>query len=109
MFDLNKVMEMVEGDKELLKELLNLFFSDYPEKLAKIHHALEKNDAKTVYETAHSLKGACGNLGLSRAYNLSLEIEKMCKEGKLERVEEAYKKLVKELDEFKQFVSDINL
>ncbi len=103
--DLNKALDMVDGDKEFLKELVELFKKDYTEKLEEISSAIQKKDFKTIDEVAHSLKGASGNLGLMRIYELSFEIEKMGKEAKLEGVEKIYEELKKELNRFKEFVS----
>lgn len=51
------------------------------------------------------MKGASGNLGLMRIYELSSRIEKMGKEVKLEGIEKIYKELKEELNRFKEFVS----
>ena len=104
-FDMTKALEMAGGDVEFLKELIEIYRSDYPQKLARIREALERGDAKTLYENAHSLKGSSGNLGLRRAYELALRIEKMGKEGRLEGVEEVLRELEEELKRFETTVS----
>ncbi|MCD6129423.1 MAG: Hpt domain-containing protein [Deltaproteobacteria bacterium] len=103
--DLNKALEMVDGDKEFLKELVELFKKDCSEKLEEISSAIQKKDFKTIDEVAHSLKGASGNLGLMRIYELSFEIEKMGKETKSEGIEEIYEQLKEEFNNFKEFIS----
>jgi len=100
-FDKGKAMEMAGGDEEFLKELVQLFLADYPEKLSQIQQALQQRDANTLYQVAHSLKGACANLGLERARALSFEIEKRGREEKLEGVKEIYEDLRKELEDLK--------
>lgn len=39
-FDLNKALGMVDGDKKFLKELVELFEKDYAEKIEKISSAI---------------------------------------------------------------------
>ena len=104
-FDRDHALEITDGDVEFLKELIEIFNSEYPQRLAKISQATENKDFKAINETAHSLKGSSANLGLTRVYELSFEIEKMGKEEKIEGIEEVYNKLEEELERFKEFVS----
>lgn len=104
-FDIGKALEMAGGDVEFLKELVEIYRSDYPNKLSKIRQALKDGEAKVLYETAHSLKGASGNLGLGRVYELALQIERMGREGRLQGVEEVLRELEEELKRFEDLVS----
>lgn len=104
-FDLDKALDIVDQDKEFLKELMEIFNSDYPKKLSAIYQAIKEKDFKTLNEIAHGLKGAAGNLFLTKVYELTLELEKRGKENKIEGAEEIYKELEKELEQFKKFVS----
>ncbi|RLA94835.1 MAG: hypothetical protein DRG69_04520 [Deltaproteobacteria bacterium] len=107
--NVEKAMKMVGGDKELLKELLELFLSDYPAKVSQIREAMERRDKKTLQEVAHALKGACANLALEGVYELSLKMEKEAKEGNWEVIEELYKELVEELGEIEKKVNPSTL
>lgn len=100
-FDQESVLERVGGDMEFLKELVDLFMSDYPEKLAQISKGIKEKDFKTISETGHSLKSASGNLSLTRVYDLSFKIEIMGKEGKIQDIEKAYNELEEELGKIK--------
>ncbi len=104
-FDLDKALETVDQDKEFLKELMDIFKSDYPQKLSKISRAIKEKDFKTLNETAHGLKGAAGNLYLTKVYELTLQLEKKGKENKIEGAKEIYQELEEELEKFKEFIS----
>ena len=104
-FDLDKALDIVDQDKEFLKELMEIFNSDYPQKLAAIYHAIKEKDFKTLNEIAHGLKGAAGNLFLTKVYELTLELEKRGKENKIEGAEEICKELEEELEQFREFIS----
>ena len=104
-FDLDKALEIVDQDKEFLEELMEIFNSDCPQKLAVIYQAIKDKDFKTLKEIAHSLKGAAGNLFLTKIYELTLELEKRGKEKIIEGTEEIYKVLEEEVEKFKEFVS----
>jgi HPt (histidine-containing phosphotransfer) domain-containing protein len=100
-FDQESALERVDGDMEFLKELLELFMSDYPEKLAQISKGIKEKDFKTISETGHSLKSASGNLSLTRVYDLSFKIEIIGKECKIQDIEKTYNELEEELGKIK--------
>lgn len=104
-FDMEHALEVTDGDREFLKELVEIFKADFPEKLAGISRAIKEKDFKGLDETAHSLKGSSGNLGLTRVYELSWEIEKMGKAKNMEGANKTFKQLEEELERFKNFVS----
>jgi len=103
-FNLDKALDIVDQDQEFLKELMEIFNSDYPQKLAAIYQAIKEKDFKTLNEIAHGLKGAACNLFLTKIYELTLELEKKGKENKIEGAEEIYKELEEELEQFRKFV-----
>ena len=104
-FDRDYALEITGGDTEFLKELADLFNADYPQKLAGISRAIEEKGFEAIDKTAHSLKGASGNLGLSHVYELAFEIEKMGKAENIEGIDKIYQELEEELERFKEFVS----
>lgn len=104
-FDLDKALEIVDQDKEFLKELMDIFKSDYPQKLAAIYQAIKEQDFKTMNETAHGLKGSAGNLFLSKVYELALQLEKKGKEKNIEGTKEIYQELEEEMEKFREFIS----
>ena len=83
---IREMLKRVEGNTELLEELLEMFFPDFHNDVAAIKESLEKKDAKTLAFTAHGLKGELGNLGLKSAFNTASELEKQAKENNLENV-----------------------
>jgi len=100
-FDQESVLERVGGDMEFLKELIELFRSDYPQKMAQLLRGIKEEDFKIISETAHSIKSASGNLSLTRVYDLSFKIEIMGRESKIQDIEKVYKELEEELEKIK--------
>jgi len=100
-FDQESALERAGGDMEFLKELIELFRSDCPEKLAQISKGIKEKDYKTIKEIAHSIKSASGNLSLTRVYDLSFKIEGMGKKDKIQDIEKAYNELEEELGKIK--------
>jgi HPt (histidine-containing phosphotransfer) domain-containing protein len=68
-------MRRVDGDADLLVELVNIFLEDYPKQLACLTQALAQSDYATVRHAAHTLKGSLAYLGASEGEHLSQAIE----------------------------------
>ena len=97
-FNLSRAMDVVNGNKELLKEISEMFLKDLPDNLAKINDGIVNADPYTLERAAHALKGSVGNFGAKRSFDAAYRLEKMGKEGKMENAGEAFKELEKELE-----------
>ncbi len=84
--EIREMLQRVEGNAELLDELLEMFFPDFHKDVADMKGSLENRDAKNLAVTAHGLKGELGNLGMKSAFNTACEVEKRAKENNLEEV-----------------------
>jgi two-component system sensor histidine kinase/response regulator len=84
LIDRASLLERVEGDQELLTEMVNLFAADAPKLLAAMHEALKKGDLHLLERSAHSLKGAASNLSAVHAVAAAFQIEKDAKNGDTE-------------------------
>jgi len=75
-FNLQAALERVEGDKEFLKQLIELFKSKIYQQLAELKEAYEEKNYIKVSQIAHTIKGALLNLGAEIAADEALRIEK---------------------------------
>ncbi len=80
-----EMLQRMEGNSELLEELLGMFFQDFYQDMFVLKKLLEKKDAPAVAMVAHGLKGELGNLGMKNAYKIACELEKLAQENKLEK------------------------
>ena len=62
-FDKQFILDRVEGDRELLQDILGLFSDSTPGALATIREALARHDGPAIEHAAHKLKGAVSNFG----------------------------------------------
>ena len=85
--DLNEVLERVQGDKELLAELFDIFLEDCPTRITAIKEAIQAKDVTKLKDAAHSLKGASGNISAKRLHQLFLKMEQAAKNSDLTGVE----------------------
>jgi two-component system sensor histidine kinase/response regulator len=80
-FDQAALLDRVEGDRELLVEMVKVFVEDAPRLLAAMSEALQKGDMIVLERCAHSLKGAAGNLSANFTAAAALHLEKNAKKG----------------------------
>lgn len=68
---------------------------------------MDQNDVKTVAETAHSIKGAAGNMRLQEIYELARQIEKDANEKTLDGVMANVASIDQELQKISAFLARI--
>ncbi len=76
-------MGQVDNDEELLQELLTIFKDSSASDLAILVQAVEKGDPVEARGAAHSIKGAAASLGMEAIRDVSMAMEKDCREGSL--------------------------
>ncbi len=84
LIDRESLLERVEGDRELLTEMIHLFQEDVPKILSTMHESLERGDMAVLERTAHSLKGATSNLSAKLAAAAAMKLEKDAKNNDAE-------------------------
>jgi CheY-like chemotaxis protein len=60
--DLEAMRARLGGDEELMREIMQLFLDDYPDRLANLASAVRDGDADAVRVAAHTMKGAAAQL-----------------------------------------------
>lgn len=68
---------------EFLRELIDVFLKDTPQRLAELDQALASQDAAIFTRAAHTIKGSSSNFGATRLSKLAQEIELLGKAGSL--------------------------
>jgi CheY-like chemotaxis protein len=91
------LMSRVDGDAELLNDLVDLFLEDYPHLLEGIRAAIGKEDAKAVERAAHGMKGSTSNLAARMASEAATKLERLAREGGLVGAEDLLRELECEL------------
>lgn len=98
-FDPVQFRDQMGGDKELIKEIVGLFFEDSFGQLQRIRTMLDSGDTANVSTLAHSLKGALGSLHAARAHCCAAILEKAAAAGDTPRVKRTFAALEKAMDE----------
>jgi len=74
-------MEAVGGNEQLLAELIEIFFQEYPKLVGAIQTSIESKVALDLQRAAHTLKGSLRYFGESDAGHIALELETMGRDG----------------------------
>ncbi len=74
-FDRAGLLERVEGDEDLLSEIVRLFLDELPQANKELRAADEANDFKALAGAAHKLRGALANLCAPAATAAALLLE----------------------------------
>ena len=93
LIDRDLALDRLGGDEELWNEISNLFIQECPRMLQQLQAAVQQGDARTVMETAHSMKGSLGTLGAEEGALLALDLEMMGRNGVLGASGEALARL----------------
>ncbi|MFP4159757.1 MAG: Hpt domain-containing protein [Desulfobacterales bacterium] len=99
-FDKADLLERLEGDFELARQMGEMFIDDSHETLEVIRDLLGKNDAGGVSRAAHSIKGASSNLSAFRLSRISAELESAAEQNSLSRAAELFALMETELENF---------
>ena len=102
--DMEEVMEILDGDKELLIECFDEILSNMPQTLAEIQTAIEQKNALNLDEAAHKLKGSLRYMAAAKAADVAYRLEIMGKEQNLELADDTFKALSYECEKVKEFM-----
>lgn len=85
-------------------ELLQLFVKSGHADLQKLKNGLDQRDIDLVVHSAHTLKGASGNLGLMTIYEMANQIENKAADLQIESLDQQVQLLA---DHFNVFASSV--
>lgn len=101
--NISKAIDIVEGDMDLLKELVEEFLKIFPRQLDEIEKVIKDGDSVKLMEKAHCFKGAVANFGAETAYNLAYKLENLGEESILGNAEDIFRMLREEMSKVEAF------
>lgn len=101
-FDLDKALTHMDGDQELLHNLVQVFIEESAGQLAAIQEGIQEADAGAVERAAHAIKGAVGNFAAQRSYDLAYHLEILGRERRFNDLPQAFAELEQELKSLKE-------
>lgn len=104
-----KMLERVEGDRDLLIRLVDIFLDNTQQLMTQLRKAIEEQNFENINYIGHTLKGSCRNLYFKRAGDLCEIIEQAGKEKNFSKIkqtqpviEEEIKNILEMLDEYRK-------
>ncbi len=104
-FDRETALDRVNGEAELLDEVIELFLTDAPNRLAEVRTALEQGDPNRLQIAAHSLKGAAGYVGADRTSAQAHKLEDLGRRGELSQAIDEYQLLEREIEQLREAIA----
>jgi HPt (histidine-containing phosphotransfer) domain-containing protein len=97
-WDLKELMERLDDDQELLRELLVMFRVEVRINLEKTRSAIGTGDDEGLSRTAHTMRGMLRNLSMGAAAETAAALELASRDNQQRDSKELLEKLVKELE-----------
>ncbi len=74
-WDLATALKRVGGKEKRLQRLIDMYFANMPERIARLEAAIAENDLSAVATTAHEIKGVVGNFSAEVLARTAAELE----------------------------------
>lgn len=74
-WDRPTLLQRVNNREDRLKQLVQLFMDDVPDRIDALLTAIRQRDIHTVRTVAHTIKGVAGNMAARQLHQLAMTIE----------------------------------
>lgn len=98
-------LRRVDGDPDLLEELVATFQNELPERMERLRAALGRGDLPETARSAHSLRGSLGILGAEQSRLLAEELETLSVAGRGDEAAGACRVFEREMERVSAFFS----
>ena len=100
-FDMTTAMTRLDGDKELFRELADMFLKDCTKQMSDIKDAITQGNSKALEKSSHSIKGSVGTFCAQPAHDAAFNLEMMGRANNLTNAMGAYALLEREIGQLK--------
>ena len=106
--DLSQAMTNLDGDAELLQEIIEIFVETGVIQLTAIDNGIKNNDLPTVTIQSHAMKGGASNFCAKKFVSTALKLEMLGKSGSLVGAEDILAKMREYFEEICEVAEVIN-
>lgn len=96
--DVEHILQRLNGDRELLQDLVKIYVEDSPALLERIRRAIETHNAALLVQAAHALKGLASNFSTNGVERSAQEMEVLGKQQAWETVPDVLRQIETEMD-----------
>jgi two-component system sensor histidine kinase/response regulator len=108
-FKRSALLDRLDGDEELFKQVIAVFIKDIPDQLEELKQGLSDKNAEVVERKAHRIKGASANVGAQALSDVALEAEMAGREGNLDRAAPLVENLEQAFERLREVLSGSDL
>ena len=105
--DKEALFALVDEDPAFLERLVETFLADCSIYMDAIRTAVAEEDAQTLVEEAHGLKGAVANLQAPTAQEAARRLEQIGRSGEFDEADSALKTLEHEIDQLRSVLTSM--
>ena len=105
--DLEQLQSACDGDAELMRELLDLYFRQAGEIMAALGHAIAAADVGQVDYLAHKLAGSSLACGMSALVPALRQLEHNAKSGHLQGAPDWFAQVGVQLEAVRRYMHDL--
>ena len=102
-----EALERTGGSVDLLKELVELFFAEYPKLMDQIRQAIADSDKIKLRRAAHTMKGSVAVFGASAARQAAWRLETIGRDGNIDQVGDAWACMEAEIERLKPVLVEL--
>jgi CheY-like chemotaxis protein len=96
--DRRALLDRLDGDSQLLSELIEIYLSESPSLLAAAQRALQEKNGQDLARAAHTIKGSAGNFLARATLETAGRLEAFAEQGDFSRAREAMSALEREME-----------
>ncbi|MGA8164273.1 MAG: MHYT domain-containing protein [Waddliaceae bacterium] len=105
LFDQSRLLDNLQGDKELFHQIIHVFLKDGQKHIDTLHEALSNDNFLIAREQIHSLKGAASSVYVSALQSAVIQTEEAIKEKDLKAAAKCLETVESRFKELKKMVS----
>ncbi|MGH9320592.1 MAG: response regulator [Vicinamibacteria bacterium] len=106
--DESALLSGVAGDRKLLRELVEIFLADSPERQAAIRKAVENRDGPALAAAAHSIKSSAGFFSKGGVFEAARELEIQGRENDFRDSQNTHARLTSEMARLTESLTDLS-
>jgi HPt (histidine-containing phosphotransfer) domain-containing protein len=91
--DSDGALARLDGDKELLSEICDIFIEESPQRMERLKNALDNNNIVLVEREAHSLKSTAANIGAGLLRDSTQHVEVVARNSDISKARILYEML----------------
>jgi len=103
-FDSEELLERIENDRDLFKEVIRIFVQDTPGLISLLGDGISERNGGRVEKAAHTIKGSCAMISAKRLEGLAHQLEMMGRENDLTGAEAVYQDVIDCFNDLKQIM-----